>query len=244
MTGLLTPRRRYGSEFFDAPSDNQQLVLRTVADIRLSNVVFRGTQAAVAEVAQYFPQLAKSATLLDVGTGMGDVPRDAARSAQQHGVALTTIGLDINVALARTATSSLSYGVCGSGTSLPFGDGSVDIVMCSQTLHHFRGADEAALLREMNRVARVAVVVSDLRRSWLAAAGFWLASFPLRFHSITRHDGVLSVLRGYTQGELAAVVSRAVGVRPSVHKRLGFRMTTSWVPVSGTQGAVQPGTQG
>ena len=26
-------------------------------------------------------------------------------------------------------------------------------------------------------------------------AGFWLVSFPLGFHGITRHDGVLSVLR-------------------------------------------------
>jgi hypothetical protein len=56
---------------------------------------------------------------------------------------------------------------------------------------------------------------------------------------VTRHDGVLSVLRGYTPSELATVVSRAVGVRPSIHKRLGFRMTTSWVPVPGTPTGVR-----
>jgi hypothetical protein len=76
----------------------------------------------------------------------------------------------------------------------------------------------------------VAVVVSDLRRSWVAAAGFWLASFPLRFHKVTRHDGVLSVLRGYTARELSSAVFEAVGVRPTVHRRMGFRITTSWVP--------------
>jgi hypothetical protein len=85
----------------------------------------------------------------------------------------------------------------------------------------------------MDRVARVAVVVSDLRRSWLAAAGFWLASFPLRFHRVTRHDGVLSVMRGYTRTELEDTVSKAVGVRPRVRERIGFRMTTSWTPASG-----------
>jgi ubiquinone/menaquinone biosynthesis C-methylase UbiE len=236
MAGLLTPRRRYGSEFFDAPSDNQRLVLRTVADIKLSNAVFQGARAAVAEIATYFPRLAKGATLLDVGTGLGDVPRDAARAASQHGIALTTIGLDINIALARSAAALLSYTVCGSGTRLPFANASVDIVMCSQTLHHFRGAAETELLREMDRVARVAVVVSDLRRSWLAAAGFWLASFPLRFHRVTRHDGVLSVLRGYTRAELQETVFRAVGVRPVVRARIGFRMTTSWMPASGNRG--------
>ncbi len=103
--------------------------------------------------------------------------------------------------------------------------------MCSQTLHHFRGDAASALLREMNRVARVAVVVSDLRRSWIAAAGFWLASFPLAFHPVTRHDGVLSVFRGFTSDELDETVHDAVGVHAPVTHRLGFRITTSWAPV-------------
>ncbi len=231
MAGLLTPRRRYDSELLDAPSEDEELVLRTVRDIRRSNAVFRGARAAVAELESYFNGLRAEATLLDVGTGFGDVPRAAVRAARGHGIALNTIGLDTEPVIAGLAARSVSQVVCGSGLTLPFGAGSVDIVMCSQTLHHFRDEEETALLREMNRVARVAVVVSDLRRSWIAAGGFWIASFPLGFHRITRHDGVLSVLRGYTRDELSNAVFSAVGVRPVVHQRLGFRITTSWVPV-------------
>ncbi len=232
MAGFLTPRRRYDSELLDSPSGDELLVLRTVADIERSNVVFRGTHAAVAELAQYFEQLPSHATLLDVGTGLGDVPRAAARAALVQNVTLTTIGLDALPVLARCAAAAVSYPVCGSGLTLPFADGSIDVAMCSQTLHHFRGDDEATLLREMNRVARVAVVVSDLRRSWIAAAGFWISSFPLCFHRVTRHDGVLSVLRGYTAAELSSAVIGAVGVKPEVHQRLGFRLTTSWRPTT------------
>ena len=230
MAGLLIPRRRYGTELLDSRNDDEGLVLRTVADLRRSNVVFSGTRAAVSELALHFARLPATATLLDVGTGLGDVPRAAVGAARSRNIALTTMGLDAEPVIARSATSSVSYAICGSGLALPFRDSSVDIVMCSQTLHHFRGEDECALLREMNRVARVAVVVSDLRRSWIAAAGFWLASFPLRFHRVTRHDGVLSVMRGYTSDELSSAVFGAVGVRPSVRKRIGFRITTSWVP--------------
>jgi ubiquinone/menaquinone biosynthesis C-methylase UbiE len=165
-----------------------------------------------------------------VGTGLGDVPRAAVRAARTHGIALSAIGLDSVPVLTRCAADSISTTVCGSGLALPFGDSSVDVVMCSQTLHHFRGDEERELLREMNRVARAVVVVSDLRRSWIAAGGFWLASFPLRFHKVTRHDGVLSVLRGYTAGELSDIVANATGIRPRVRKRIGFRLTTSWVP--------------
>jgi len=230
MGGLLTPRRRYGTELLDSRQEDERLVLRTVEDIRRSNIIFSGTRSAIAELALHFGRLPKAATLLDVGTGHGDIPRAAANAAAAHDVALTTVGLDAEPVIARSASGSVSYAICGSGLALPFADGSVDVVMCSQTLHHFRGEEERALLREMNRVARVAVVVSDLRRSWIAAAGFWVASFPLRFHSVTRHDGVLSVMRGYTPAELSQAVFEAIGARPTVHRRLGFRITTSWAP--------------
>ena len=83
----------------------------------------------------------------------------------------------------------------------------------------------------MNRVARVAVIISDLRRSWIAAAAFWLVSFPLRFHRVTRHDGTVSVLRGFTPAELRDIVRSATGVVPRVRRRLGYRLTARWSPL-------------
>jgi hypothetical protein len=76
----------------------------------------------------------------------------------------------------------------------------------------------------------VRVVVSDLRRSWPAAGGLWVASFPLGFHPISRHDGVVSVLRGFTPAELARLVRDAVGASARVNRRFAFRVTTSWTP--------------
>lgn len=226
----LTPPRQYGTELLDDPGINDELVLRTVKDIARSNMLFQGTRAAVAELALNFHRLPTSATLLDIGTGAGDVPYRAQQAALEHGISLQTIGLDTELVLARKARERVGTVLCGSGLDLPIADRSVDVAMCSQTLHHFRGVEAQAFLREMNRVARVAVVVSDLRRSWLAVGGFWISSFPLGFHSVTRHDGVLSVMRGFTQQEMAGAVFDAVGVRPIVRQRLGFRLTTSWQP--------------
>ena len=104
---------------------------------------------------------------------------------------------------------------------------------CSQLLHHFEGDDARALLRELQRVARRRVIVSDLRRSWAAAAGIWLASYPLGFHPYSRHDGVVSVLRGFRRRELLALVREAVAREADVRDRFGFRTTAAWSP-SGT----------
>jgi hypothetical protein len=77
-------------------------------------------------------------------------------------------------------------------------------------------------------VSRGWVVVSDLRRSWLAACGFWLVSWPLGFHRVTRHDGFVSVMRGFTADELGRRVYDATGRRAEVRRHLGYRVTAAW----------------
>jgi hypothetical protein len=98
-------------------------------------------------------------------------------------------------------------------------------------LHHFDAEQATSLLSELARVARIRVVVSDLRRSWLAALGIWLVSFPLLFHPVSRHDGVVSVLRGFTPSELADLLARCgCFSNTRVGSRLGFRVTASCAP--------------
>lgn len=199
-------------------------------DVERANYIFGGLRAALTELEPALSEARGPATLLDVGTGAGDIAETAHDIAKRRGVALKTIGLDTSEALLRRHRARNDSVVVGSALELPFADRSVDIVMCSQLLHHFPDAQAVALIREMNRVARVRVVISDLRRSWLAAGGLWLASFVLGFHSVSRHDGVVSVMRGFLPQELAGLVESAIGRPNAARRRLGFRVTTSWKP--------------
>lgn len=199
-------------------------------DVERANYVFGGMRAALAELEPAFSEAHGSATMLDVGTGAGDIAESARDLARRHSVALKTIGFDSSEPLLRRHRARNDCVVVGSALQLPFADRSVDIVMCSQLLHHFPEPQAAALIREMNRVARVRVVISDLRRSWIAAGGLWLASFVLGFHSVSRHDGVVSVMRGFLPQELASLVESAIGKPNATRRRLGFRVTTSWKP--------------
>jgi ubiquinone/menaquinone biosynthesis C-methylase UbiE len=232
VRSILTPARQRGLEILDDPDVDPDVVTRSLADVVRANSLFGGMSSAIDELREALTDAPSQATLLDVGTGLGDIPCRARQVARQIGIDLTTVGLDSALELARASRPVLTLAVCGDALRLPFADHSIDIVMCSQVLHHFADADALELLREMNRVARVRVIVSDLRRSWIAAAGLWLASFPLRFHAVSRHDGVVSVMRGFTPEELVDTVRQAVARKTVVRRRRAFRVTTSWTPVN------------
>ncbi len=230
MTPLLTPRRRRGVEILDDPLVNPDLMLRSMKDVERANTLFGGKRAAIAELLDHLRSVGGSPSMLDVGTGRGDIPAEAREIASNIGVRLRTIGIDISEPLVSRAGSGNDAVLRADARFLPFADSSIDIVLASQVLHHFPANEIPMMLKEMNRVARRAVVVSDLRRSRLAAAGLWLGSFPLGFHPVSRHDGVVSVMRGFLPRELADFVEEATGKRPIVSRRLGFRLTTSWAP--------------
>jgi SAM-dependent methyltransferase len=225
---MLTPRRRRGIELLDDPNIDPGIRERSLTDVTRSNRWLGGLRAASIELRAALRGRA-TATVLDVGTGLGDIVSCAAGEAAH--CSTVTIGVDEARSLLIAARPRLTFGVCANALALPFRDRSVDVVLCSQVLHHFEHVDAQRLIAELHRVARMAVIISDLRRSWIAAAGFWMVSFPMRFHPVTRHDGTVSVLRGFTASELRDIVRSATGVVPRVTHRLGYRLTARWSPL-------------
>lgn len=230
LTRFLTPTRQRGVEFLDDPAVDPRIASRSLQDVARANRWFGGTRAVLTELTTLLA--ASPATtplvLLDVGTGLGDIPCKAREIAARRGHTLHTIGLELTPALAAGARARAGHSVCATALQLPFADQSVDVVTCSQVLHHFDTADAEQLLRELTRVARRAVIVSDLRRSWLAVGLLWVVSFPLAFHPVSRHDGVVSILRGFTSAELATTVRDVTGREARVRRQLGWRITATW----------------
>jgi ubiquinone/menaquinone biosynthesis C-methylase UbiE len=223
--------RRRGVEILDDPNVDSAILTRAMEDVERANRILGGLDAALSEMGETVGDLPECARLLDVGTGTADIPAGARKLAADNGITLTTIGFDISPVLLERNRNRNDSVVLGDALALPFRDSSVDVVTCSQVLHHFQDADAKRLITEMNRVARRRVVISDIRRSVFAAGGLWLASFVLRFHPVSRHDGVVSVMRGFVSRELSDLVASAIGQKPVVKYRRGFRVTTSWKPL-------------
>ena len=86
------------------------------------------------------------------------------------------------------------------------------------------------LLRELKRVARRAVVVTDLRRSRLAWVLIWLLTRVIWRSRIVRHDGPVSVGRAYTPREIAALARQAGLDGATVLRQPLFRMAVIYRP--------------
>ena len=229
---MLAPRRRRGVELLDDAGVSDEIRGRALADVARSNRWLGGRRAlrlALDDALRDLPR-DRTATLLDLGVGAGDLSDLARIRARRAGVPLRVVGADLapSLALAARTGGAADLAIAADALALPLADASVDVVVCSQLLPHFEERDAVRVLAEMHRVARRIVIVADLRRSWIAAIGFWLVSWPLRFHPVTRHDGVVSVLRGFTVRELGAIVKAATGRDAAVRRRLGWRLVAAW----------------
>jgi len=216
-----------GTEILDNLAADPAAVARSLGNIARANRWFGGLAAVRHGLSRVLGKRTGAMTLLDVGTGLGDVPAMALRWARTRGVSLRAIGLERHPVAARLAAGTGLPTVLSCGGELPVRDRGVDLVVISQVAHHFTPASCIRLFREASRVARVGVVVADLRRSRSAAVGFWVGSRVLGFDPVTRVDGITSLRRGFTRHELAELVARA-GASAMIEARPGARLVATW----------------
>jgi ubiquinone/menaquinone biosynthesis C-methylase UbiE len=166
------------------------------------------------------------ATVLDVGTGSGDFVRRLRRRRYAEVIAADLRPEVLEIAASNLAGISNVSLLEADARALPLGDGEVDVAHASLLVHHFDPDDAIAALREMRRVARLGVVVNDLRRGLLPFVITAAAVIALSRGTYTRHDGVLSARRAYTVAELDTLAAKAGMSKVSRTARFWPRVTT------------------
>jgi SAM-dependent methyltransferase len=114
--------------------------------------------------------------------------------------------------------------VQGDALAPPFRSGSFDFILASQLLHHFSDDQIVALLRNWARLARRAIIVSDLLRHPLAYHGIRLLTRGFTRNRMTRVDAPLSVRRACTLAEWSELIRRADIGAFRVERVLPFRV--------------------
>jgi SAM-dependent methyltransferase len=227
-----------GIELLDDPGADPDSVALSLRNIARANRWFGGGAAVRYGLARLLRGVPRAGplTLLDLGTGAGDLPRQAARWARRRGYTLRPLGLELSrTAAAMAAAAGVPCAVAAAGAP-PMREKSVDLVLLSQVVHHFTPDSAVQLLRTSHRLARIGVVVADLRRGGLGRIAFWVGARALRFDPSTMADGLTSLRRGYTAGELRALLAEA-GVRARVARRPGYRLVATWRTEDAAAGA-------
>ena len=203
-------------EIIDGPPVPFKEMSCCMMDIARVNALFGGRMVTMIHVKRLLDALPadRLVTVLDVGTGAGDIPRELVRWARREGRRIRIFALDRDPATLQIAATlvrdypEITF-LRGDALRLPIRAGSVDLTISAMTLHHLEPDAGVQYLAEMDRAARVGFVVNDLVRSRLAHWVVWLITRFITRGAISRHDGPLSVKRSYTPGEVSGLCEQA-----------------------------------
>jgi ubiquinone/menaquinone biosynthesis C-methylase UbiE len=170
--------------------------------------------------------------VLDLATGSGDIPRRAVAFARKIGAIIEIDAVDFQsatIAIARQLSVGFPEIRYHCADIHQFGDErAYDLVFFSLALHHFAEDEAVALLRRCRSLSRGAVLVADLRRSWLAKIGVDLLTTFVFREAMTRNDARVSVERAFSFSEMAEL-ARAAGWENFGHRRFAFARQAIWL---------------
>ncbi len=195
-------------ELMDRPDADPATLHRDLANLATINSLFGG-RPVIARIARIWNLRGWPGSVFDAACGAGDMTARLLRAAPAETRIEAGDLHPVTLEYARSRTPGVAAWHQLDLRRLPFEDGAFDAVVCNLVLHHFSEEDAVTVLRELHRVARRWVAVSDLTRSRTALFGAWaLGTFWMR-EPMTRHDAVMSVRRAFSQAELCRLADRA-----------------------------------
>ena len=217
--GSLKDRDVDAIEDMDRPDCDLRRLDRSYARFPAVNRLLSGWHRTYRD--RFRPLLAVrgTASVLDIGCGGGDVARSLAGWAAKDGYTLKVTAIDpderaYNFATRAPAIQGVTYRQAHSADLVAEGRG-FDIVLSNHILHHLDADQLAGVLKDSEVLCRRVALHNDLKRSNIAyllfAAGFW----PLGVGSFICGDGLVSIRRSFTSGELQAVAPEGWRVDPN-----------------------------
>ena len=220
-----------GSELLDDPAADPVLAAESLRNIARANRWFGGAAAVRFGLRRALAGMTRGATvsLLDIGTGAGDLPSAARRWAARRGLRLHAGGnraesrggeagpADRCSLCGRVRGHATRRGQDGGPRPGESGPPSSRCDVCRGTPPGLRSP--GAPCRHHHRPP-----------AWNAGRlAFWVGARGLRFDPVTVADGMTSIRRGYTTSELQMLLAEA-GVRATVTRRPGYRLVAVWRP--------------
>lgn len=205
-------------ELMDDRESEQADLHRTLHAFRLVNLavspfrrVFEKTVLADTRKKQL-----KKVLLCELGAGGGDIGQWCSRRLRRRGIAATVLYVDADWRVARflkdrVGNDPFARVICADAAAGCLKRNSVDYSVSNHMLHHLDESQVTAVLKNMREASRFGFVAIDLLRKMRAYFGFRILATLFFRTGFTLYDGLLSIRRGFTMGEMAAIVQQAGG---------------------------------
>ena len=188
-----------------------------------NNITLQGIEGLLIPIPK-----SKVITIVDIGCGNGDMLRVLDEFGKKKGYTFNLIGIDANDFTIKHAAnlsknySNISY-QCEDVFDERFNQLKYDIVLCTLTLHHFKDIEIDTLLDIFYTNASIGIVINDLQRSSISYRLFQALCFVFCLNSMSREDGLTSILRGFKREDLE-LFSKSLGFKNySIKWKWAFR---------------------
>ena len=218
-------------ELMDRPQPVSVELERDLENIRDLNRWF-GSYVLISHFLERWIKPSARLRIVDLATGSGDIPRLIADYGRQIGADLQVDAVD-----QQSSTLQVAKKLSAQYPEINFVEGNIlewnsaqpfDLVLCTLALHHFSEDDAVRLLRHCRALSRRFVLVSDLRRGWLATIGVWLLTTTIFRDPMTKYDARLSAARAFSFSEIGELAVRA-GWTNFGHKSFPFARQAIWL---------------
>ncbi len=217
-------QRSYQLERLDTGDYSPEEYAKWQLEMRYIQAFFGESRALRNSLFPEVEKLGRSASILDVGAGSGQLLSSARRwrLKQQPFV----VGAELNHVAAKAMKDRQLPAVQCDAMRLPFADSAFEFVICSLFLHHLTDENAIKLLSEMKRVASRRILVIDLHRSPMPYY-FYRSVGRLFLQPFSLQDGSLSILRAFKAAEMEDLAESAGLHDVAVKRSAAYRLVLS-----------------
>ncbi len=212
----------------DAPVISKKLLIRNLKELNYLNRRLGGHTITLQGVRELVRLKDKQYHIADLGCGSGDALKYIAGWARSNGYNVRLSGVDRNEdAIDFMKHHCRGYpeitGIVSDYKSFLKTAVDIDIIHCSLFCHHLVDDELSELIRLMKTTVGTGFIINDLERTRLAWFAVKIFTTVLNGSTLSRHDGPISVLRGFTVEELKALLNREQIRNYSIRRKLAFR---------------------
>ncbi len=201
-----------------------------LTDLKCVNKLLGGNSITIDGIRKLLEGKSKDRTytIMDIGCGDGEMLRKCAQFGNANGFKFRLVGIDANMFILEEARlrsqdfQNISYKkIDVFSNEIKRVD--YDIALCTLFLHHFKTSEVTKIMQNLISNAKVGAVVNDLQRNRFAFLLFRLFSLLFLKTKIAKHDGLVSVARGFLRKEIKSIAKDIKTSKSQLQWKWAFR---------------------